>query len=85
MSVVRRNEGGGSAPRPRRGIVQVKDRAEKRATTRLRRKSSPEVSLGMVTTACGFILQDKHMRKGERNEASLYERIHATGEPPDRR
>ena len=59
MSVVRRNEGGGSAPRPRMGIVQVRDRAEKRTTTRLRQKSSLEVRPGMVTTACGFILQDK--------------------------
>ena len=41
------------------GIVQVRDRAEKRATTRLRQKSSLEVRPGMVTTVCGFILQDK--------------------------
>ena len=53
--MVRRNEGGGSAPRPRTGIVQVRDRAEKRATTRLRQKSSLEVKAGMVTTAYGFI------------------------------
>ena len=57
--MVRRNEGGGSAPRPRMGIVQVKDRAEKRATTRLRQKSSLELRPGIVTTAYGFILQDK--------------------------
>jgi hypothetical protein len=57
--VVRRNEGGGSAPRPRRGTVQARERAEKRATTRLRRKSSLEVSPSMVTTACSFILEDK--------------------------
>jgi hypothetical protein len=83
MSVVRRNDGGGAAPRPRMEIVQVRDRAEKRATTRLRQKSSLEVSPGILTIACGFILQDKwHERKEERNEASLYEeRIHAIGEP----
>jgi hypothetical protein len=62
--VVRRNEGGGLVPRPGMGFVQASDRAEKRTTTRLRQKSSLEVSPGMVTTACGFILQDKWCEKG---------------------
>jgi len=59
MSVVRRNEGGGSAPRPRRGIVQVKDRAEKRVTMRLRWKNSLDVGSNIVMTICGLLWQWK--------------------------
>jgi flavin reductase (DIM6/NTAB) family NADH-FMN oxidoreductase RutF len=54
MSVVRRYEGGGSAPRPGIGIVQVIDRAEKRAAMMLKWKSSLEVSPNMVMANCGF-------------------------------
>ena len=54
--MVRRIEGGGSAPRPRMGIVQARERAEKRATTRLREKSSLEVVPSIATTAGGLCL-----------------------------
>jgi hypothetical protein len=60
---VRRNAGGGLAPRPRMGTVQARDRAEKRATTRLRWKSSLEGSPGMVND-CLWLLSCSKMSGG---------------------
>jgi hypothetical protein len=56
MSVVRRADGGGLAPRPRIGIVQARDRAEKRPTARPRKKRSREVKLSIAIVVCGSIL-----------------------------
>ena len=61
MSVVRRNDGGVGVPRPR-GSVHEKDGVEKRAT-RPSWKNNLEVSAGMVTTHCGFILQISRIRE----------------------
>ena len=73
--MVRRNEGGGLVPRPGTGFVHARDEAEKRVATRPSWKNSLEVSPGIVTTTCGFIL---HERREEL--MPVYMREHAAGQ-----